>query len=242
MTDAAPLEDHLNRQFEIGDDFFWHRVRWSVISSYLPEGAPFEITDCGAGTGILGRYLTSERPLATYRYVEPIDSLDQVLREQFGEANRLGIDEPMTGSDYVTLLDVLEHIEDDDAFIRSLADRMRPGATLLLTVPAMARLWSAWDVSLGHYRRYDKKTLAGCLTANGFEIAELDYLFPEMIPAGIVRRRRFPAAGGAPPNDAEFPELPPAVNRALTIAGLASSKLRRLAPAGTSLLAVAVRK
>lgn len=240
MSIEVPLENHLNRQLELGDDFFWHRVRWSVVSSQLPESGSFDLVDCGAGTGILGRYLGEHRPAANYRFVEPIAGLEAHLVESFGSGGRLGPDDAMDGADFVTLLDVLEHIEDDHAFMSGLAARMPVGSTLLLTVPAMPRLWSAWDVALGHYRRYTRKSLNECLVSAGFEVREVSYLFPEMIPAGILRSRKYPARDGIPPNEAEFPDLPTAANRILTGACLASSKLRRVHPAGTSLFAMAV--
>ena len=62
-------------------------------------------------------------------------------------------------AEFVALLDVLEHQEDDKGFLRSLVDKMQPGSTLLLTVPALQGLWSQWDEALGHFRRYDKASL-----------------------------------------------------------------------------------
>ncbi len=242
MTAGAPLENHLARQLELGDDFFWHRVRWSVVSSQLPERGAFDLVDCGAGTGILGRYLKRHRPEARYRFIEPIPKLEARLVESFGQENLVDANEPLDGIDYVAMLDVLEHIEDDHGFMSGLAGRMPSGSRLLLTVPAMPRLWSAWDVALGHYRRYRRDTLSTCLESAGFDIQEVSYLFPEMIPAGIMRRRKYPADAGVPPNEAEFPDLSATTNRLLTGVGEMSSRLRRIAPAGTSVFAVAVRR
>ena len=68
---------------------------------------------------------------------------------------------------FVTLLDVLEHQEDDAQFIGGLVAKMEPGSVLLLTVPALPKLWSPWDEALGHYRRYTRSSLLdasmGCL-------------------------------------------------------------------------------
>ena len=60
---------------------------------------------------------------------------------------------PRTG--LYLLMDVLEHVEDDRAFLADLIVLARPGAHILITVPAGAELWSRHDVTAGHLRRYD---------------------------------------------------------------------------------------
>jgi hypothetical protein len=144
---------------------------------------------------------------------------------------------------------VLEHIEDDRAFLFDLTAQMVPGATLIMTVPALQRLWSQWDVSLGHHRRYNKRMLRSLLAAVPLRVREISYLFPEMLAPALMRflapalmRFRTSPAGSAPPDaSAEFPDLSPATNELLYRVGVASLRFRRLWPAGTSLLVVADR-
>jgi len=231
------LEDHLNRQLERSRGFFWNRVRWELVTAQLPGGR-FELVDVGAGPGFLGDFLADRRPEIAYRFVEPIAGLERQLSDRFGaDANRRDAD--LSGASVVTLLDVLEHQQDDRAFLSELAEKMDPGATLLLTVPAMPSLWSNWDVSLGHYRRYTKASLAAAAEHTRFEIRERAYLFPELIPLGWWRRLR--ERGGEVPGgagEAEFPDLPRPLNETLYRISSASKATRRAWPAGTSLFAV----
>ena len=228
------LEAHLNLQVERSRDFFWNRIRWELVTSRLPAG-PAELVDVGAGPGFLGDYLKQRYPQVSYRYVEPIPGLEAQLVERFGEAaNRRGADFGAAG--YVTLMDVLEHQRDDRAFMAELADKMAPGATLLLTVPAMPALWSAWDSRLGHHRRYTKRMLSRTLDQLPFEVIEQSYIFPELLPLGLFRRWRM--GGRDEENGAEFPVLPRLVNEALYRIAAATTALRRFWPAGTSLFAV----
>jgi hypothetical protein len=232
---AEPLEDHLNRQLERSQGFFWNRVRWELIESRLPRG-PFDLVDVGAGPGFLGDFLAERRPDAHYGFVEPIEGLERQLIDRFGaSANRRETD--YRGANIVTMLDVLEHIEDDRGFLAELAGKMDPGAMLLLTVPAMPSLWSNWDVLLGHYRRYTKASLASAAELTDFEIVERSYLFPELIPLGWWRRLSERAGGSDAGDDAEFPDLPDALNETLYRVASASKASRRLWPAGTSLFA-----
>jgi hypothetical protein len=236
MTTA--LEHHLQRQVEHSRDFFWHRVRWKAVREQLPRDRPFTLLDVGAGVGLLGDYL-AEVPGGTYRFTEPIPELEARLEARWGKDANLRDREAYDGVDVVTLLDVAEHIEDDHAFLGDLAAKMPAGATLVMTVPAMASLWSYWDEALDHYRRYDKAMLRALLAPLPLEVREVSYLFPEMVPAALLRRRRT----RTPSTDAaEFPDLPRPVNRAFERLGTATLRLRRAWPVGTSALVVAVRR
>jgi len=233
LTDA--LEAHLRHQIEHSQRFFWHRLRWQAVRHYLPEG-PFEMIDVGAGAGLLGTFLARDRPEATYRFVEPIDSLRESLRSRYGAHADAGSDESYRTASLVTLLDVLEHQRDDHGFMKGLVSKMAPGSTLLVTVPALERLWSQWDVALGHFRRYDKPMLLRCLDDLPLVVQEASFLFPELLPLAMIRRRRHNAShGGDASEDAEFPEIPRVANETLYLLGRLAFSMRRRWPAGTSL-------
>lgn len=228
-----PLEQHLSRQLERSRDFFWNRLRWELVAEDL-QGAR-RVVDVGAGPGFLGEFLEARLPGVEYWFVEPIEDLERRLTDRFGaEANRHGRD--FAGATHVTLMDVLEHQENDRAFMADLAERMDPGAELLLTVPAMPFLWSAWDTMLGHYRRYTKASLRSAVASLPFELEEESYIFPELIPLGVARRMRM-GNGSKAAEEAEFPDLSRPVNEMLYRVGRGSMRLRRHWPAGTSLFA-----
>jgi SAM-dependent methyltransferase len=233
------LERHLERQLETGSDaFFWHRLRWRAVSSYLPEGRPFCLLDVGAGAGILGEYLRRARPLGHYLFVEPVRPLERSLEHRFGSAANVRGAEALAGVDVVTMLDVIEHQADDAGFLAEVVCRLTPGAVVLVTAPALPALWSAWDEILGHHRRYDRRGLRAAFADLPVEWLELSYLFPELVPFAaarkLVRKRVLQ-------EHATLPELPRVVNAALHAVGSASVAHRRHWPAGTSLLA-AVRR
>ena len=234
------LEQHLRRQIEHSRSFFWHRLRWRAAASYLPARRPFRLVDVGAGIGLAGDFLRRDFPQAEYRFVEPIPFLRGHLEERFGaEANVEGR-ERYEGCGYALLLDVLEHQEDDAAFMADFVGRLDPGATLIVTVPALQGLWSGWDVALGHYRRYDRDGFRRAVAGLPVEVVELSYLFPELLPPALARRalRRVRAEAQPAEGSAEFPDLPRILDEAVYRAGTVSLRLRRRWPAGTSLLAV----
>jgi hypothetical protein len=57
----------------------------------------------------------------------------------------------------IVYIDVLEHIEDDAAEIRTAIAHLRPAGHLIVLAPAFNWLYSPFDQAVGHYRRYDKK-------------------------------------------------------------------------------------
>ena len=77
----------------------------------------------------------------------------------------------------VMLLDVLEHIEDDEKFYKLIFDKIVPGGLLLLTVPAFMSLWSSEDVGSGHYRRYTLPQIKMLVERWGGQIAFENYFF-----------------------------------------------------------------
>jgi len=79
--------------------------------------------------------------------------------------------------DTVILINVLEHIEDDDGALRELATRLlRPGGRAVLWVPAFSLLYSDFDRRIGHYRRYRRPGLRKQLADAGYEVLDIRYV------------------------------------------------------------------
>lgn len=239
MVDA--LESHLQRQIEHSGRFFWHRLRWRAVREYVPEDQELQLVDVGAGAGLLGTFLARDRPKVQYRFVEPIDSLCQFLCGKYGVDANAAKDPDFREAQCVALLDVLEHQENDREFVAQLVAQMRPGSKLILTVPALQRFWSEWDLVLGHFRRYDRASLLRCLDGLPLAVLESSYLFPELIPLAILRaHRRRSGRKSDMSRDAEFPELPGIVNDILYGIGTLTVRFRPHWRIGTSLFVVAV--
>lgn len=91
----------------------------------------------------------------------------------------------------VTLLDVLEHLDDDAAALDEMIRLVRPGGLLVITVPAMRWLWSDWDVSLHHRRRYSRGDLLGLIERPGIEVLRCAYFnTAALLPIALVRMWR----------------------------------------------------
>lgn len=74
--------------------------------------------------------------------------------------------------DLIIIGDVLEHIKNDEFFIKKTYESLSEGGYLLINVPAKMKLFGNWDIMVGHYRRYEKGDLYSLLERNGFKIYE----------------------------------------------------------------------
>lgn len=143
--------------------------------------------------------------------------------------------------DLIAMLDVLEHIDDDVGSLRTLGERLAPGGSLLLTVPAVPWLWSDHDVLHQHKRRYTRALLTRRLHEAGLEIAGIGYFNALLFPLALAQRLWARLAGGGGVDHSAPPEP---LNAILTgIFSLESRILGRVPfPIGLSLFAVARKR
>lgn len=97
-------------------------------------------------------------------------------------------DLPEDGVDVVLLMDVIEHVEDVDAFFEQLLTRVKPGGQFFITVPAWQFLFSIHDVFLKHYRRYNFKMLKETLDKHNIEIESSFYFYTTLFFARMLSK------------------------------------------------------
>lgn len=98
----------------------------------------------------------------------------------------------------VVALNVLEHIPDDVAALRSFAGLVRPGGAVVMFVPAFPALMSEFDLTVGHQRRYRRRSLTNAMTAAGLHPESVRYVnvvgfFGWLVMMRLLRGR--PGAG-----------------------------------------------
>jgi hypothetical protein len=72
-------------------------------------------------------------------------------------------------------MNVLEHIEHDQAVLARLKQRLKPGGTIAVLVPAGQWAFGPTDQRLGHFRRYDKPYARKLIESLGMKLAKLRY-------------------------------------------------------------------
>ncbi len=232
-----------DRMAELASKHWWYRARRKVLASlirrkiHLPSDALLLEIGCGTGhnlamLGDFGQVDAVEvdeeaRAVASARLGKPVAS--SPLPEL------AGIDE--LHYDLVALLDVLEHISDDRAALRSIARRLKPGGKILIAVPAHQWMWSAHDVANHHFRRYTRRTLKSAIAEAGLKLDGLTAMNSLLFPLAAAQRLFGRLIGKEGSDDA----LPPAPLNWMfeSIFGLEAHLVGRVPlPIGVSLVAI----
>ena len=235
-----------DRMAELDSRHWWYRARRDILATLIARKLKLppspRILEIGCGTGhnleMLQRFGTADgieidpaaRALAASRLGRPIG--DSPLPALSGVAD---------GSyDLVAILDVLEHVEEDQAALESIARKLKPGGRILITVPAHPWMWSAHDEVNHHKRRYTRKALRRVIADAGLKLELLSWFNSLLFPLAAAARLAGRVTGKQDSDDA----LPPgAVNRLFeTIFGLERYAVGRLPlPPGVSLVAIVSR-
>lgn len=113
---------------------------------------------------------------------------------------------PASSMESIGLFDVVEHIEDDRAFLKNIHQILQPGGMVFLTVPAYSFLWSVEDMDAGHYRRYTLSQMERRLKDIGFTLVYSTYIF-SLLPIPVFLLRTLPSKLGFYKKPAELNEL-----------------------------------
>lgn len=133
-----------------------------------------QILDFGAGIGTFAAAIAKEGYAVTC--VEP-DSRQATMVAQSGLKVYCLLDQVADASmDYIYTLNVLEHIENDQAALHQLKRKLKPGGRLFIYVPAFQTLYSSMDRKVGHYRRYTASSLANLARTANFKVAYVRYV------------------------------------------------------------------
>jgi SAM-dependent methyltransferase len=225
-------------------EHWWFRARRRIVEAQIDRlGLPASarILEAGCGSGGNLAMLARHGDVSAFEF----DAGALALARQRGVgrvvAGQLPDGVPFEGEqfDLLVLLDVVEHLADDRAGLASLLHRLKPGAPVLITVPALKWLWGPHDVAHQHHRRYTHAGLRQLLEGVRLHVEHISYFNTLLFPVAALRRVWQRAEPNAAEEDLAVPSPP--MNRALE-AIFASERhlLQRLRlPIGMSLIAVA---
>ena len=184
--------------FQIEQDSFWFNHRNNCIISAVKKYSPNDVFfDIGGGNGFVAKGLEAENIQTVL--VEP--GLEGALN-----AKRRGLSNVVCSTledaafkanaiKSVGLFDVVEHIEDDHKFMRSIRSYLNNNGLVYITVPAYQALWSNEDTDAGHYRRYTLKSMRQLLNASGLSVEYATYIF-SILPLPVLLFRTIPSLLG----------------------------------------------
>jgi SAM-dependent methyltransferase len=170
---TGAFSDATGRDLEQGgaDQPRYRRYQLDLISPHCGN----TVLEVGAGlgefaagfTGLDRLVVTDADPGAVELLAERFADRPEVEARQLALGDELSLDKPV---DSVIAINVLEHIEDDAGALRSLAELVVPGGTIVLWVPGYQQLYGEFDRRVGHVRRYTPATVSDAVLRAGLQV------------------------------------------------------------------------
>jgi protein-L-isoaspartate O-methyltransferase len=178
----------------IGDELelFSHAKNWknywgSKVKPYLGK----RVLEVGAGLGGTTQYLHNAHAetIEKWTCLEPDATLAKAIEQKISNKTIPACDVIVSTLDTlnkynnfdkklynsILYIDVIEHIEHDAAELSHTLEYLETGGYLIILVPAHQYLYSPFDKSIGHYRRYSRSMLEKIIPA-GYDIIQSEYL------------------------------------------------------------------
>jgi ubiquinone/menaquinone biosynthesis C-methylase UbiE len=225
---------------------FWFRIRRDLVlwalDRYLGQTRALLEVGCGAGFVLSGlrEQMPSIRLSACDRSTDALTHASRRAKPvHLFQADVTSL--PATSAfDAVLALDVIEHVDDDQAALAEIFRVLRPGGGVVLTVPQHPWLWSQVDEFSCHRRRYQRRELLDKVRRAGFEVLHATSCFMTTLPLAMIARRR---RGDTfdPAAELKISKAANAIMKASLVPELWLTRLGVSLPAGSSLMVVAQR-
>jgi hypothetical protein len=175
------------------------KVIFDIIKPYINEfSKPLNVLDIGCGDlFFLNQFcqkFSAFNPLAVDTALD--DELISSLKKKYQDLpvdiynNFQDVRLREGYANIVFLLDVIEHIENNQDFLEFLSHQtyITKNSLFLITAPAFNNLFSAHDKWLGHYRRYSQKELKRTTENAGFQYIKGGYFFTTLLLTRMIQK------------------------------------------------------
>ena len=174
---------------------FWFQMRNELIAWLVLRYAPgaTRILEVGCGTGFVLQALRAACPSASVAGSELHRAGLSYAHSRHGEAVELiqaDARRPCLrhALDLVCAVDVLEHIDEDDAVLGGIREALCQDGVLIAAVPQHPWLWSESDELGHHVRRYRVGEIERKAEAAGFQLLFADSFVSLLLPAMAISR------------------------------------------------------
>jgi len=179
---------------ELDDRHWWYRARRMVLAELIRREvnppADAAILEIGCGTG------HNLAMLSDFGRVDALELDDEARAIAETRLGRKAMSAPLpelagVGDGHYDLIgafDVIEHIDDDEAALRSIAAKLKPGGKFVMTVPAHQWMWSAHDEVNHHKRRYSRKGLRKLIEQSPMKLDRVGYFNSLLFPLAVAER------------------------------------------------------
>lgn len=184
MGDTAPPW-YYDRAIRIPVYRRYHLNRARAVCEHLPHGVDV-LLDVGCDGGTLTKLIAEcSKPKKVIGIDIKQESIEYARRTKpgidFYVADAYNIPLPDSSADVITLLEVLEHLDDPTRALRETYRVMKPGGTIIVLVPNEQSLlyravWWLWVRTFGrvwrdsHSYRFNRENLVSMLREAGFRV------------------------------------------------------------------------
>ena len=181
----------------------WELSRTAMVLNQLKKlKIHGNVLDIGCGDSYFDKRLLKEHPdLHIY-------GVDIYLENEMHNGNLHALNSldhlPDIKFDYIIMMDVLEHIEDDKGYLKNVLMRLKKDGTVFITVPAFMSLYSLHDEELKHFRRYNHKQLGEVTKSAGLDEKRWSYFYFCLIPLRLLTKNKTENLSGWQKSEKEF--------------------------------------
>ncbi len=194
ITSCDPQEisfpSELFEDLENGYDSVFNRHRSKEVIEIIKKNEIELLWEIGAGDGQISQNLMEQdiNIIAIEPLLSGVSKLNSLSIKTFpGTLKMLQL--PDNSIEAIGIFDVLEHIDNTVPFLEEIYRVLKPQGYLIITVPAGQYLFSNYDLSIGHFRRYSKTELKRSLGNSGFKPKVVKYQFFILILPVLLLRR-----------------------------------------------------
>jgi len=175
---------------QIDDDglqHWYYRSKFLAVKRLIKNIHSEEILDVGAGSGIFSKMLLMDN---FCRSACCLDTGYEYAKAEFVHGKKIEYIKKIDSipQNLVLFMDVMEHVQDDGAFLREYVDKMPDGCQVLISVPAFMFIWSQHDTFLNHQRRYSREQLEKAVCESGLDIMDTRFFFGLIFPLAACMR------------------------------------------------------
>jgi len=166
--------------------------------------APFctgKILEVGSGVGNISQYFIQKKEDIVLSDIG--SHYRSVLKEKFSSHSDRVLDLDIVHDDFektyaellgrfdsIFCLNVVEHIEDDSLAIQNMLKLLKAKGKLTVLVPAHQALYNGFDVTLQHFKRYNKKSVRALMAPHG-KLLDTFYFNAMGIPGWFISGNLF---------------------------------------------------
>ena len=187
--------EHYKSLFALENSYWWHvsRIKWVkyIVSKFFHTTQKLSVLDFGCGTG---GGLEQLKKIFNFKDAVGVDASEMAIRfaKTYSKDYHLishNSYKMESQFDIIFLMDVLEHIDDDEKFLNELKKNLKDDGVIILSVPGLQTLFSDWDRQLGHFRRYNERNLVDLANNTNLMVEFTSYGFSLITPVVFWKRK-----------------------------------------------------